>query len=117
MAGSEPCVFCKIAGGELPARVVFRDDLAVAFDDINPQAPVHVLVVPVRHIDDLEAMTDADRELVGHLYRVAARIASERGFADKGYRLVLNNGKGAGQVVPHLHLHVFSGRRFGWPPG
>ena len=111
------CLFCKIAGGLIPTRMVHDDDDVVAFDDINPQAPVHVLVVPNKHIPDLEAAAEGDPDIVGRMVQVAARVAGELRFAKNGYRLVLNNGAGAGQIVPHLHLHVMSGRGFGWPPG
>ena len=117
MAEIEECIFCKVAHGKLPAYILHKDEHVVAFHDINPQAPVHVLVVPVRHIPDLESATETDVDIVGRMFQVAARVAGELRFAKNGYRMVLNNGAGAGQIVPHLHLHVMSGRRFGWPPG
>lgn len=117
MADVEDCVFCKVARGKLPAYILHKDEQVVAFHDINPQAPVHVLVVPVKHITDLEAIGEEDCDVVAHLFRVAAKIAQELQFASNGYRLVINNGRPAGQIVPHLHLHLLSGRTFTWPPG
>jgi histidine triad (HIT) family protein len=112
----ESCLFCKIAAGKIPATIVYEDERALAFQDIHPQAPVHLLVIPRQHIPDVDHVTDADRELVGHLFRVAARLAADRGFAADGYKVLVNNGSGAGQVVFHLHLHVLSGRRFSHVP-
>jgi histidine triad (HIT) family protein len=117
MAEIEEYIFCKVAHGKLPAYILHKDEHVVAFHDINPQAPVHVLVVPVRHIPDLESATETDVDIVGRMFQAAARVASDLRFAKNGYRLVLHNGGGAGQIVPHLHLHVMSGRRFDWPPG
>ena len=117
MAEIEECIFCKVARGKLPAYILYKDEHVVAFHDINPQAPVHVLVVPVKHIPDIESATETDADIVGRMFRAAARVASDLRFAKNGYRMVLNNGAGAGQIVPHLHLHVMSGRRFDWPPG
>lgn len=117
MAEIEECIFCKVARGKLPAYILYKDDHVVAFHDINPQAPVHVLVVPIKHIPDIETAAEEDADLVARMFQVASRVAGELRFAKNGYRLVLNNGAGAGQIVPHLHLHVMSGRRFAWPPG
>lgn len=117
MAEVEECVFCKVARGKLPAYILHKDDHVVAFHDINPQAPVHVLVVPTKHIVELEAIGEEDADIVLRLFQVATKIAADLRFAKNGYRLVLNNGKGAGQLVPHVHLHMLSGRRFHWPPG
>jgi histidine triad (HIT) family protein len=111
------CIFCKIIEKKVPAKIVFEDDAVIAFEDVNPQAPVHLLVVPRKHIPEIHSMTEADRELVGHLFFTATKIADERGLDAKGYRMVINNGAGAGQTVFHLHLHILSGRRFTWPPG
>jgi histidine triad (HIT) family protein len=105
------CIFCKIRDGQIPARVVMRDDRCVAFEDINPQAPVHVLFVPLQHIPSNDALTPEDRELVGHLVLCAARVAAERGVAASGYRLVMNSGPHACQSVFHLHLHLMGGRQ------
>ena len=117
MAEIEECIFCKVARGKLPAYILYKDEHVVAFHDINPQAPVHVLVVPTKHILDLEAAQEEGVDVVGRMFQAAARVAGELRFAKNGYRMVLNNGAGAGQIVPHLHLHVMSGRRFDWPPG
>lgn len=115
--GQADCIFCRIAAGEVNANVVHTDDDTVAFRDINPQASTHVLVIPRRHIPSVNAIEDADAELVGKLYRVAAAIAREDGVATSGYRLVMNNGPDAGQSVDHIHLHVLGGRSLAWPPG
>jgi histidine triad (HIT) family protein len=105
------CVFCRIRDGLIPAKLVMRDDRCIAFEDINPQAPVHVLFVPLQHIPSNNALTPEDRELVGHLAHAASRVAAERGIADSGYRLVMNSGPHAGQAVFHLHLHLLGGKR------
>jgi histidine triad (HIT) family protein len=103
------CVFCKIRDGQIPAKFILRDDRCIAFEDINPQAPVHILFVPLQHIPSNNALTLEDRELVGHLALAASRVAAERGSAESGYRLVMNTGKDAGQHVFHLHLHLLGG--------
>jgi histidine triad (HIT) family protein len=111
------CLFCRIVAGEIPASKVHEDDELVAFNDINPQAPMHVLIVPRRHIarlNDLEPESDA---LIGAMVRRAAALAAARGFAASGYRTVFNCNADAGQTVFHVHLHVLGGRPFGWPPG
>jgi histidine triad (HIT) family protein len=117
MAENEDCIFCKVARGKLPAYILHKDEAVVAFHDINPQAPVHVLVVPARHISDLEAAAEQEPDIVARMFQVATKLAGDLNFSKNGYRLVLNNGAGAGQIVPHLHLHLMSGRKFGWPPG
>jgi len=111
------CLFCKIIAKEIPSKMVFEDDQAVAFEDINPQAPTHILVLPRRHIAGLNDLAAGDAPLVGHLHVVAAKLARERGIAESGYRTVLNTGRGAGQSVFHLHLHLLGGRGLRWPPG
>ena len=111
------CVFCRIISKKIPSKIVYEDDLVTAFEDVNPQAPVHTLVVPKKHIPDIHSMTEADRDLVGHLFLTAKKIAVDRGLDSKGYRMVINNGAGAGQTVFHIHLHILSGRHFSWPPG
>ncbi|NLG79087.1 MAG: histidine triad nucleotide-binding protein [Firmicutes bacterium] len=117
IAGAErECLFCKIASRELPADVVYEDDQALAFRDINPQAPVHVLVIPKRHVSSLAELAEPDEALMGHLLTVATRLASKLGVGD-GFRVVGNCGEKAGQSVFHIHLHVLGGRRLGWPPG
>lgn len=111
------CIFCKIIGKKIPSTVVFEDELSLAFEDVNPQAPVHILVVPKQHIPDIHSMTEADRNIVGHLFLTAKKIADQKGLNAEGYRMVINNGAGVGQTVFHIHLHILSGRRLTWPPG
>lgn len=111
------CIFCKIVDRKIPAKIVYEDEWAAAFEDANPQAPVHTLVIPKTHIPDMLSITEKDRELVGHLFSVANKIAQDKGFAAHGYRMVINNGRGAGQTVFHIHLHLLAGRHFSWPPG
>ncbi len=111
------CLFCRLVAGEIAAAVVYSDDHLVAFKDINPQAPMHVLIVPRRHIATLNDLTAADDPLLGEMVRRAAALAAEQGYAESGYRTVFNCNAGAGQTVFHIHLHVLGGRRFGWPPG
>jgi histidine triad (HIT) family protein len=111
------CLFCKIIQGQIPAAIVYQDDRVVAFKDINPQAPTHVLVVPRRHIASLNDLTADDDGIVGELVRRGAAIATEAGHADRGYRTLFNCNADAGQTVFHIHLHVLGGRRLGWPPG
>lgn len=108
-------IFQKIIDREIPANIVYEDEKALAFRDIHPQAPVHILVIPKKPIPKIADMTAEDRELVGHLFLVAREIAAKEGLSD--YRLVVNNGPGAGQSVFHLHVHLLGGRLFGWPPG
>ena len=110
------CVFCRIAAGEIPARKLFEDDEVVAFHDLSPQAPVHVLVIPRRHVASLDAAADGDGALLGRLLLAARRAARENGVA-QGYRVVTNSGSSAGQSVFHIHLHVLGGRPMSWPPG
>lgn len=109
------CLFCRIASGNIPAGLVAETDDAVAFRDINPQAPLHVLVIPRVHIDSLATATDS--VLLGSLMTLAARIAKEQGYAESGYRTVVNTGPDGGQSVGHLHVHVLAGRHLDWPPG
>ena len=111
------CLFCRIIAGEIPGAIAYRDDRVVAIRDINPQAPMHLLVLPVRHIATLNDLSDADDGLVGEMVRRAARLAAEHGYAERGYRTVFNCNADAGQTVFHIHLHVLGGRRLGWPPG
>ncbi len=110
------CLFCRIVSGEIPAAIVHRDDEIVAFRDIAPQAPVHVLIVPVRHVASVHEAQQADAGLLGRLLLAAKRIAEREGIGD-GYRLVTNHGADAGQSVLHLHVHLLGGRPMGWPPG
>jgi histidine triad (HIT) family protein len=111
------CLFCRIVAGEIPSSKVYEDDEVFAFNDINPQAPLHVLVVPKRHIATVNALGPSDDVLVGTLVRRAAAIAAEKGYAERGYRTVFNCNAEAGQTVFHLHLHLLAGRVLGWPPG
>jgi histidine triad (HIT) family protein len=110
------CLFCKIIDGKIPAKKVYEDDLSFAFEDINPQAPTHVLIIPKKHIVGLKEANEADAELIGYCQLVAAKIARQRGI-ERGYRTVYNVGPGAGQSVFHLHLHLLGGRDLKWPPG
>ena len=111
------CLFCKIIRREIPATLVYEDDRVVAFNDINPQAPTHVLVVPKRHIATLNELSTEDDRLVGELVRRATAIAGERGLSAGGYRTVFNTNRDAGQTVFHIHLHLLGGRSLEWPPG
>jgi histidine triad (HIT) family protein len=113
-AGKSDCVFCKIASSEIPAKIVYRDDEVFAFPDINPITPVHILVVSVKHIASLADMPDEETPLVGKMVRAANQIAKEQGITKKGYRLTINTGTDAGQLVPHLHIHLMGGRRLDW---
>jgi histidine triad (HIT) family protein len=109
-------IFTKIIKREIPADIVYEDDTTLAFRDINPQAPVHLLIIPKKHIATINDITEDDRELVGNLYYVAAKLAKEMGFAEDGYRVVMNCGESAGQTVFHIHLHLLAGKPMGWPP-
>jgi histidine triad (HIT) family protein len=111
------CLFCKIIGGQIAGSIVFQDDQLIAFKDINPQAPLHVLIVPRRHIASLNDLTPADDPLVGTMFRAAAALAKEHGYAERGYRTVFNTNREAGQTVFHIHLHLLAGRPLSWPPG
>jgi histidine triad (HIT) family protein len=111
------CLFCRIVAGEIPAKRVYEDDRVLAFEDINPQAPLHVLVVPKAHIATLNDLEPEHDGLIGRLVRTATAIAKQRGVAESGYRTVLNCNSQAGQTVFHVHLHVLGGRSMGWPPG
>ena len=111
------CLFCKIARKEIPAKLLFEDEDVVAFEDINPQAPVHLLIVPKRHIPTLNDLTPADDALVGKLARISARLATERGVAEAGWRSVVNVNREGGQLVFHVHMHCMGGRPMFWPPG
>jgi len=113
----ESCLFCRIVRREIPASIVYEDDRLLAFSDINPQAPLHALVIPKRHIDSLNALAPGDDALVGEMIRRAAAIAREKGYADRGFRTVFNTNAEAGQTVFHIHLHVLAGRGLSWPPG
>jgi histidine triad (HIT) family protein len=111
------CLFCKIRDGQIPAAVTFRDDEVLAFKDLKPGAPFHQLVIPTRHLVSLATATPADAALLGRLMLVGAQLARDAGYADSGFRVVMNAGPDAGQSVFHVHLHVLAGRPLAWPPG
>jgi histidine triad (HIT) family protein len=111
------CLFCKIVDRKIPASLVYEDERIVAFNDVNPQAPTHVLLIPKRHIESLNAIGTEDDQLIGELVRRAALIAKERGLSDGGFRAVFNTNRDAGQSVFHIHLHLLGGRPMHWPPG
>jgi len=109
------CIFCKIVNKEIPSSVVYEDDKALAFNDIAPQAPVHIIIIPKIHVTTVAELDDMD--VIRDLYYVMKKIAEEKGIAETGYRIVVNHGKDAGQAVPHLHFHLLGGRPLKWPPG
>lgn len=113
----EPCIFCRIGAREIPAEVVYEDDHVMAFKDINPQAPVHVLIIPKKHIPTLLDLAEDDATLLGKVYLAAQEIARKCGIAGDGFRVVANCGQAAGQTVFHVHFHLLGGRTMGWPPG
>jgi histidine triad (HIT) family protein len=115
--GSADCLFCKIIAGQIPSSKVYEDDAVFAFNDISPQAPTHILIVPRKHIDSMDTAAGEDKGLIGHLMLTAAKIARERGFSEGGYRIVVNTNADAGQTVFHLHVHLLAGRQFIFPPG
>jgi histidine triad (HIT) family protein len=114
---SENCLFCKIAGGEIPSAKIYEDEICVAFNDISPQAPTHILVIPREHFASLDEAGSGHKETLGHLLLTAAEIAREKGFAEDGYRVVINTNADGGQTVFHLHVHLLGGRPFIFPPG
>jgi histidine triad (HIT) family protein len=116
-ASPADCLFCKISAGSIPADRIHEDDLVVAFRDIAPRAPTHILLIPRRHIASAAELTEDDGPLLGRLFGVAADLARSQGIADGGYRLVSNVGRWGGQTVDHLHIHLMGGRAFRWPPG
>ncbi len=111
------CIFCKLIDREIPAKIVYEDDRCIAFNDLQPQAPTHILVIPRTHIDSLDKAADDQKELLGHLLLTAAEIARREGFAENGYRVVANTNVDGGQTVFHLHIHLLGGRQFVFPPG
>ncbi len=113
----ESCLFCKIVAGDIPSQKVHEDELVLAFDDVNPVAPVHQLIVPKQHIASAADLTETDAELLGRLFAVAADLAAKAGLPDSGYRVVTNVGADGGQSVDHLHFHLLGGRVMTWPPG
>ena len=116
-AASTDCLFCKFASGAIKPAVVHETGTVLAFKDINPQAPTHVLIIPKRHVATLNDLVAADAELMGEMLLVAKRVAADAGLAESGYRVAINCGAGAGQSVFHVHLHLLGGRRLDWPPG
>ncbi|HEU0297514.1 MAG TPA: histidine triad nucleotide-binding protein [Anaerolineales bacterium] len=114
---SDSCLFCKIVSGEIKGTIVFRDDQATAFRDINPVGPTHILIVPNRHIASVNTLESGDEELVGHLYRVAGQLAKSEGIDQTGYRLITNTGPNAGQTIFHLHMHLIGGQPMKHPMG
>ncbi len=111
------CIFCKIAEKKIPSKIVHEDDKAIAFEDVNPQAPTHVLVIPRKHVASIAELNDTDAGLLDHLMLTGNKIAKQKGIAEGGYRIVVNTGRNGGQTVFHLHLHVLGGRPMHWPPG
>ena len=114
---SDRCVFCRIVRGDLQADIVYSSEQVVAFRDIHPQAPVHVQVIPRRHVKDASELGECDASMLGEIFAAAREVAGQQGIAGSGYRLVFNVGRDASNTIPHLHLHVLGGRALGWPPG
>lgn len=114
---SKDCLFCKIAAEEIPATIRFQDSQVVVFEDVAPQAPYHLLIVPRKHIPTTLDLTPEDNDMIGHVYQVAQRVAQEAGFAETGFRIVNNCNRDGGQSVWHLHFHLMGGRQMNWPPG
>ncbi len=113
----QDCIFCKIANGEIPSNLVYEDELVAAFNDMSPQAPVHILIVPKAHIPSALELDDTNKNIIGHIFTVAGKIARDQGFAEDGFRLVNNCGRDGGQTVGHIHFHLLAGRYLEWPPG
>ncbi len=113
----EECIFCKIINKDLPASVIYEDERMIAFDDINPQAPVHVLLIPKEHFPSLNEIPEEKKDVLSHLLIKAREIAQEKGIAERGYRIVLNTARESGQDVLHIHFHLLGGRQMTWPPG
>lgn len=113
----EGCLFCNLASGRIATDVIYSDEQVIAFRDVKPEAPVHVLIIPRRHIENILAAEDADETLLGHMLVVASRVARQEGVAESGFRLVINCNEDGGQSVGHLHIHLLGGRKLGWPPG
>ena len=111
------CLFCGIVDGSVKANLVYQDDAVVAFNDIAPRAPVHILIIPRKHVASLSDIAESDYALIGAIFQVAAKLAREHGIAESGYRVVVNSGADAGQSVLHIHYHLLGGRQLGWPPG
>ena len=114
---SDNCIFCKIAAGEIPSTRVYEDNVCIAFNDLTPQAPTHILIIPREHVDSLDRASGEEKDVLGHLLLTAAKIARDNGFAENGYRVVINTNADGGQTVFHLHVHLLAGRTFVFPPG
>jgi histidine triad (HIT) family protein len=113
----EKCLFCKVVNKQIPAKIIYEDALVVAFEDINPQAPVHILLIPKKHIETVLDLTEEDKDLAGYLFLIAGKITRDIETLNDGFRIVVNCKENAGQAVFHLHLHILGGRRMQWPPG
>lgn len=113
----EECIFCKIVKGDIPSKKVYEDDLVLAFEDINPIAPVHVLVIPKKHIKSLNSLSVGDLDIMTHILKVIKDITKKLNIYEKGYRVVINCGEDGGQEVPHIHFHILGGKSLSWPPG
>lgn len=111
------CLFCSIAEGKIKGQIVYQDDLVVAFRDISPRAPVHILIIPRKHIAGVLELQPEDGAVIGHIFAVAAQLAHDEGIAERGFRVVVNSGADAGQTVFHIHYHLLGGRQMSWPPG
>ena len=111
------CLFCKMASGAIPVKMIYEDEALFVIEDINPVAPLHLLVIPKKHLANALELSPGDDQMVGAVYRVAAELARERGVAEDGFRIINNNNRGAGQSVFHIHFHLLAGRNFTWPPG
>ncbi|MFQ5779604.1 MAG: histidine triad nucleotide-binding protein [Nitrospiria bacterium] len=115
--GGGECLFCRVIEKKIPSKIVYEDETAIAFEDINPQAPVHLLIIPKKHLSGLSALQPADQGAIAHLFSVVSKLAQKNAIVEGGYRTVINTGRGAGQSVFHLHIHLLGGRPFRWPPG
>ncbi len=111
------CIFCKIANGEIPSDIIYEDDEVIAFNDVNPQSPVHFLVIPKKHIPSANDLNKGNVSIVSHIFLVINKLVKEKGLGEKGYRIINNCGEYGGQTVNHIHFHVLGGRQFQWPPG
>lgn len=114
---SDNCLFCKIVSGDIPAAKVYEDDVCIAFNDITPQAPTHILIIPREHVDSLDKVEDSHKDALGHIMLTTGQIARDKGFSEDGYRVVINTNVDGGQTVFHLHVHLLAGRPFVFPPG
>lgn len=113
----DDCIFCKIIKGEIPSNKVYEDDKIISFKDLNPEAPVHVLIIPKKHISSLNEVNDEDAEIIAHIFKTVPKLVKELGIDEGGYRIVSNCGEDGGQSVPHVHFHLLGGRSLNWPPG